>query len=390
MIQRSLDSELVKSAQQYPVVTVTGPRQSGKTTLVKHVFKDYKYLNLENLEIRRYAQEDAKGFFQEYSGNIILDEIQHVPELTSWIQVLVDEKPDMGRFILTGSQQFSLMEAVSQSLAGRTAIHELLPFSFTELSDKITWDTNRFICNGFYPRIYDQEIDPYRLHSDYVTTYIERDLRRINSVHNIQLFQKFLSLCAGRVGQLLNLSNLGNEVGISQTTAKEWLTILQTSYIVYLLPPYYENIGKRLIKTPKLYFYDVGLTSHLLGIENQSHLKNHPLRGQLFENLVISELVKYRYNVGKRSNLFFYRDSNGNEVDVISKAGFTLHSIEIKSSQTFHSTFLKGIHSFKKTFPSQTKEGQAFVLYDGELKQTRENTQILPASEIEELQAALQ
>ena len=312
MIEREITDHLISSAEKYPVVTVTGPRQSGKTTLVKHVFKDKEYINLENPEEREFAQTDPKGFLNRIPDGAILDEIQRVPNLLSYIQVITDEKKREGMFILTGSQQFELLEFIDQSLAGRTALINLLPLSLSELKDyHIYSNINEVIYKGFYPRVFDRQLNPYQAYGDYYETYVERDLRKLINVKNLSQFQKFVKLCAGRIGQLLNLTAIGNDIGISHTTAREWLTILQTSFIIFLLEPFYRNIRKRLVKSPKIYFYDVGLAAYLLGIEEEFHLENHPLRGNLFENLVLMEILKYRFNNGKKSNLNFYRQRGG-------------------------------------------------------------------------------
>ena len=277
-VRRTIEAHLPRLRSQYPVLTITGPRQSGKTSLVKHHFRDLPFVNLESREERAFAREDPKGFLARFADGAILDEIQHVPELTSWIQVLVDERQRNGMFVLTGSRQFQVMEAVSQSLAGRTVMIQLLPFSLEELSVAAAADD--LLLRGFYPRIWDQRLDPVEALSSYLTTYVERDVRQLTQVHNLALFERFLGLCAGRIGQVLNLSTLANDTGISQPTATQWMTILEASYIVYRLRPYHANLGKRLIKSPKLYFYDVGLAARLLEIEHGTHLRRHPLRGK--------------------------------------------------------------------------------------------------------------
>jgi len=318
MVVREISNLLRELATQYPVVTVTGPRQSGKTTLVQALFHDKPYINLELLDQREFARTDPRGFLKKIPSGAVLDEIQRVPELLSYIQGIVDEAKVNGMFILTGSQQFEVLNSISQSLAGRTALLKLLPFSITEIKKNYGFSSiNELIYKSFYPRIYDQNLDPTLAMRNYFETYIERDLRQLVQIKNLLLFQKFVRLCAGRVGQILNLNSLGNDAGVTHTTAREWLSLLEASYIVFLLEPFYRNVGKRLIKSPKLYFYDVGLASYLLGIENLTHLESHPLRGNLFENLVIAEILKFRFNQGKGNNLNFYRDSTGNEIDVI-------------------------------------------------------------------------
>lgn len=352
MIDREISSYLSELAQKYPVVTITGPRQSGKTTLAKAVFKNMDYVNLELLDIREFARSDPRGFLRRIPNGAILDEIQRAPELISYIQGIVDDSGKNGMFILTGSQQFEVSNSINQSLAGRTALLKLLPFSFTEVKNNYGFTSiDDVVYKGFYPRIYDHQLNPTQASADYFETYVERDLRQLIQIKNLGTFQKFVRLCAGRISQLLNLHGLANDVGVSHTTAREWLTILEASYVVFLLQPFHKNIKKRLIKSPKLYFYDVGLVCYLLGIENLAHLESHPLRGYLFENLVVMEILKYRYNHGKKNNLNFYRDSVGNEVDVIYNIGANQLPIEIKAGETVTSSFFKGLNAFEKVIP---------------------------------------
>jgi len=317
MINRTLQSQLQKLAGQYPVVTVTGPRQSGKTTLCRNTFPDKTYVNLEAPDVRDFANSDPRSFLAALPDGAILDEIQRVPQLTSYLQPLVDEDPHSGRFILTGSQQFEVMTTITQSLAGRTAVLKLLPLSIEELAGAhIGLDLDTLLLTGFYPRIHNNQLDPTQALGDYVETYVQRDIRQLMVIKDLNLFERFLRLCAGRTGQLLNLQSLGNDAGISHTTARAWLTLLEASYVIFLLQPWHANISKRQIKSPKLYFYDVGLAGYLLGIEDRQHIVNHPLRGNLFENLVVAEALKYRLHRGRRNNLFFWRDAKGNEIDL--------------------------------------------------------------------------
>lgn len=371
MVERKLADHIKKLFKQFPVLTVTGPRQSGKTTLVKSCFSHLPYLNLEHLETRDFAREDPVAFLKTIPDGAILDEIQNVPELSSYIQVRVDSAGKEGQFVLTGSQQFNMLQTVSQSLAGRTAIVRLLPFAIEELDQsseygRLTMD--EYIFNGFYPRIYDKGIDPAISLSNYMDTYIEKDLRQLSQVQDLMLFRKFVKLCAGRVGQILNLSHLADDVGINHKTAGQWISLLETSFIVYRLPPYFANINKRLIKSPKLYFYDTGLAAHLMGIEEKGQIEAHPLRGALFENLVIAEFVKYRYNRGKRENLSFFRDAKGHEVDLIYTSGSELMPVEIKAAQTFRSSFFKGLDYFNEYIASCSR---SMVIYGGERTETR-------------------
>lgn len=386
MIERTLTEDLKKSFALYPVATLTGPRQSGKTTLVQLAFPHLPYVNLEDPSVRDFAREDPVGFLSPYNNGVILDEIQNVPELTSWIQVRVDQERRNSLFLLTGSRQFEVMEAVSQSLAGRTAVLRLLPFSIQELfNDKNPASINRLLYTGFYPRIYDQHIEPYRALSDYFATYIERDVRKIVNIKNLSLFEKFVRLCAGRVGQILNISSLANDTGINHVTARDWLTILQASYTIFLLPPFYRNIGKRLIKSPKLYFVDTGLASHLIGIEKEAHLNNHPLRGNLFENMIVMEILKHRYHTGRSANLNFFRDAKGHEVDVIYNSGQYAFPMEIKMGETFQKSFLKQLEYFNALFGTEETNSQGALIYNGKDSYRRSGFEIVHSLEIETL-----
>jgi uncharacterized protein len=377
MITREITEYLINLAQKYPVVTITGPRQSGKTTLAKMVFKDKAYINLELLDNRDFARSDPRGFLRKIPDGAILDEIQRTPELISYIQGIIDEKNQNGMFILTGSQQFEVSNSINQSLAGRTALLKLLPFSLTETQDNYNnSDVDQLLFQGFYPRIYDQKLEPNQALADYFETYVERDLRQLIQIKNLSQFEKFVKLCAGRVGQILNLHSLSNDVGISHTTAREWITLLEASYIIFLLEPFHRNIKKRLIKSPIIYFYDVGLASYLLGIEKLMHLKSHPLRGNLFENMVIMDILKYRFNKGKKNNLNFFRDSAGNEVDLIYNSGTHFLPIEIKSSETFSAEFLKGLNVLKKVFPDYPLG--RLIIYAGQQTESRDDIKIIP------------
>lgn len=384
MIKREITDYLLHLATQYPVVTITGPRQSGKTTLVKAAFPDKPYISMELMDNREFAQSDPRGFLRRIPEGAILDEIQRAADLVSYIQGIVDEKSKNGMFIITGSQQFEVSQSISQSLAGRTALLRLLPFSITEVKANYSFShSDELIFQGFYPRIYDQNLDPTQALADYFETYVERDLRQLIQVKNLSMFQKFVKMCAGRVGQILNLSNLSNDLGISHTTVREWMSILEASYIVFLLQPFYSNISKRLIKSPKLYFYDVGLASFLLGIESLSHVAVHPLKGNLFENLVVMEILKYRYNQGKRNNLNFYRDSQGNEIDIIYNIAHHVLPIEIKAAETITAEFFKGFAIFENVIPD-LPYGK-MLIYGGAQQQTRGDIHIVPVTEFVKL-----
>ncbi|NOY50328.1 MAG: ATP-binding protein [Chlorobi bacterium] len=343
MIKRQITEKLLLLSTKFPVVTITGPRQSGKTTIAKYVFSNYDYVSLENPDIRLLAVEDPKGFLQNHPDKCIIDEIQQVPELLSYIQTIVDNEKIKGRFILTGSQNLLLSEKVSQSLAGRTAIMRLLPLNCSELRqhhgfDKITYEEHIF--KGSYPAIHNDNIKPGDFYPAYLETYIQRDVRKIQNIRNLMTFTTFIKLCAGRNGQIIDLSSLASDAGISINTAKEWISVLEASYIIFMLHPYYKNFSKRLIKTPKLYFYDTGLAAFLLGIENKEQLSTHYLKGGLFENHIILELLKQRYNSGKQTNIYYWRDNKKNEIDCIID-GATPKALEIKSGKTFTKEYLK-------------------------------------------------
>jgi predicted AAA+ superfamily ATPase len=365
IIKRDIRHEFHHLMESYPVVTVTGPRQAGKTTLAKMEYPHYRYCNLENPEIRRLSIDDPNAFFHEFPYPVIIDEIQRNPQLLSYIQSIVDEKGEKGMFILTGSHQLDLHQSITQSLAGRTALLHLLPFTINELnSEGIRQERDDYIYRGFLPRIYKDNLDPTRAYRFYLQTYIERDLRQMINVKNLTAFEIFLKLLAGRTGQLVNLNSLSNDVGISGTTLREWLSILEASFIIFRLAPYFENFGKRIIKSPKIYFTEIGLVTYLLGIENIQQISRDPLIGNLFENMVVNEALKARLNKGLDPNLFFYRDNNGNEVDIIYKRSRELVPIEIKSAKTWNRSLCKGIEYFRKISPNA---GEGYLIYSGDL-----------------------
>jgi predicted AAA+ superfamily ATPase len=372
MINRHLSEILTGIMKKMPVITLTGPRQSGKTTLVKHCFSDFTYLNLEETDKKELALTDPRLFFEIYQGNLIIDEAQNVPDIFSWVQVLVDSRKGDRKFILTGSQNFLLLERISQSLAGRTSILQLFPFSMEELKNTSFELKNYhdYIFKGFYPRLYDQDLNPVRWLDDYLISYIERDVRTIINVGDLIQFQRFVRLCAGRIGQLVNFSQIGNELGISYHTVQKWLSVLEASFIVFRLQPWYSNYNKRIIKTSKLYFYDTGLASNLLGIKSSDELNIHFMRGALFENLIISELAKAFYNTGQRPPLYFWRDNSGNEIDCLIEAGQKLIPVEIKSGSTVTGEWLKGIRFFQK-LSGTVKPENSFLIYGGEENQIR-------------------
>ena len=365
MIARTLSEKLFSLAQQFPVIGLVGPRQSGKTTLVKALFPHLPYINLEDINQKYLAQNDPQSFLDKYKDGVILDEIQHVPHLFSYIQILVDQKQMPGQFILTGSQNFSLAQNISQTLAGRIALLSLLPLSIQELkaSKHTSTDYEQLIFQGGYPSLYKYPFNPTDWYPNYIKTYVERDVRQIKNIADLNRFQTFLKLCSGRIGQILNLTSLANDCGISHVTARAWISILESSYLIYLLPPHYQNFSKRLIKMPKLYFYDTGIACSLLGIENKQQLEHHYLRGGLFENLVINELLKYRFNYGQQPNLYFWRDKSGHEVDCIYEMADQLLPIEIKASKSLSRDHFKHLIYYKNLSHQQ----QAILCYAGEI-----------------------
>ncbi len=374
MIKREIGGKVLQYAGQYPVITITGPRQSGKTTLCRMLFPEMPYANLESPEERNFAISDPRGFLARFPEGAVIDEIQRAPDLLSYIQVDVDTTTQTGRYVVTGSQNFELLNTISQSLAGRTAIVKLLPFSLAEVGESTEiLSLDQLLYSGCYPRIYDMGLNPTEALSFYVNTYVERDLRTLLNVKDLSRFETFLKLCAGRTGQLLNMSSLGNECGVNHNTIKNWLSILEASFLIKLLPPYFKNFNKRLIKAPKLYFLDTGLACFLLGIQNQSHLESHPLRGALFETFVVTELLKKRFNQGQMDNLYFFRDNKGNEVDVIMDYGINVRAIEIKSSQTINQSFFKGLRYFRKL----CNQGSQLLIYGGVENRQQEGVDVL-------------
>lgn len=364
MIPRELNQKLAQLAEKFPVVSVTGPRQSGKTTLLQNSFPDYQYYSLEDPDIRLFAQNDPRNFLAAGS-HIIIDEIQRVPELFSYIQTITDQSKIPGQFIISGSQSFLLNEKISQSLAGRVAILHLLPFSFTELKKAgISFSSYEdLLFKGYYPRIYDMEIDPGDFYPNYLQTYIERDVRLLQNIQDLDQFIRFMKLAAGRTGQLLNLTSLASDTGISVNTVKSWLTVLEASFIIFLLQPYHKNYNKRLVKMPKLYFYDTGLVSSLLDIQSANQIKSHYLLGGLFENFVIAEIVKSRYHRGLRSNCYFWRDHKGREIDCILNDGTNLLPVEMKAAKTFSTEFFANIFFLKQI---TDEVGDAYVVFGGD------------------------
>ncbi len=369
MVEREISAKVLEYASYFPVVTITGPRQSGKTTLAKALFPEKPYVSLEEVDQRKHAQSDPRGFLSQYPDGAVLDEAQRVPDLFSYIQTIVDQVDRRGLFIITGSQQFGMLSPVSQSLAGSTALVELLPFTIGEAYgakglrnlDSISLD--EVLCTGFLPRIFDSQAPPADVNRFYVQTYLERDVRQLLQFRDMSRFEDFLYLCAGRTGQLVNLSAISDELGLSHNTIKAWLSVLEASYIIRMVYPYHKRITRRVVKTPKLYFLDIGVACSLLGISSAEHLVRHPLRGALYETMVVTEILKQRLNRGLDDRIYFYRDQKGNEVDLVIEEGQRLHLIEMKSSRTMNSSFLKGFLRFPQ-------EGQQVasrsIIYDGE------------------------
>lgn len=348
IIDRILIKSLSRAIKQYPVLFITGPRQSGKTTISKRVFNEFIYKNLEDPETRLFAKNDPKNFLSQ-ANKIIIDEIQRVPELLSYIQVITDTD-DKKKFVITGSQNILVSQKISQSLAGRVAIFNLLPFSFEEIIDTAfeKKDIYEQVIYGFYPRLYDRLLNPIEWYPNYIQTYLERDVREIKNISSLIDFQRFLKLCAGRTGQILNLSSLANDLGTAVNTIKGWLSIIEATFIIYLVPPFYKNFNKRIIKSPKLYFYDTGLVCSLLAIRNEDQLKTHPLFGNIFETFCISEIIKQNYNKKLNIDFYYWRDKTGNEVDLLYEKDNKINAIEIKSSSTFSQEFIKELNYLER------------------------------------------
>lgn len=370
-IPRILNKKLKQAATEFAVVAVTGPRQSGKSTLVKKTFPKKQYVTLEDVDTRKFAIRDPRGFLERYREGAIFDEVQRAPDLFSYIQGVVDTDKKMGQFILTGSESFVLHEKISQSLAGRVIMLELYPLSLEELSavKKVDGDYLEYIFKGFYPSLYERSVSIQDWYSSYLRTYVERDVRLMKNISDLDTFQTFMRLCAGRTAQLLNLSSLGNDVGITHNTAKSWMNILVASGIVVLLQPHHQNFRKRMVKSPKLYFFDTGLACSLLGIEHVNQLQTHPSRGALFESMIISEIIKLRTHRGLRPHSYFWRDKTGHEIDCILDHAGDLYAIEIKSGKTINDDFFKNLTYWRNL--SNTDEDHAFLVYGGSKSQKR-------------------
>lgn len=374
MVPRTLFEKADRMLGKYPIITITGPRQSGKTTFARQLRPDYRYASLEDPDIRQFALTDPRGFLETWQNGVILDEVQYAPELFSYLQTYTDLRRRNGEYILTGSQNFLLMERISQSLAGRVAIFELLPFSYRELQNSIHalpgWQ--EFLYQGAYPRQYEQGIPSAQFFADYVRTYVERDLRQLVNVQNLSLFQRFMQLLAGRTGQLLNQNNLSIEIGIDNKTVAAWLSLLEASYLIFRLPPYYNNFNKRIIKSPKVYFYDTGLAAYLLGIRSAAEADVHFARGALFENLVIVEMMKRYFNQGERQLFYFWNDSQHHEIDLMYDEGLRRQAYEIKIGKTLQPDFFKGLTHFHKTAPDTALH----LIYGGDQPQQRSSVSV--------------
>ena len=381
MFSRDLCSSVVKAAGQYPVVTLLGPRQSGKTTLVRAAFPEKPYVSLENPDARSRAQTDPKAFLAQFEDGAILDEVQRLPELLSWIQGIVDENKSNGQFILTGSYQSELKKGVGQSLAGRTAIFKLLPLSVSELKESnhyfSIWNS---VFTGGFPRVHEQNLDPVLFYSSYLATFLERDLGAQVQVRDLNQFRDFLRLLAGRTGQLVNFTSLGNDLGASANTMRHWLSALEASWIVFQLPPWYENFGKRVIKSSKVYFTDTGLACNLLGIESEAQLSRDPLSGGLVENFAISEYIKARWNQGKDARIHFFRDRHGSEVDLLISKGDKLVPVEIKSASTFTASHTKGIRRFRNLAGDRVSE--SYLIFNGDDRGVVDGVEMLGFADI--------
>lgn len=376
MIKRTMERTAKKLWSQYPVVTITGPRQSGKTTLAQTVFADAEYVNLEIPDIREEARRDARGFMERHKAPVIFDEIQNAPEIASYVQAETDKAGRNSMYVLTGSHQPALQAAVSQSLAGRTGLLELLPLSLEELTRAdVKKPRDRWMFDGFMPRLYNKGPDPVHLYADYFKTYVERDIRQLSNLRNLRTFETFIRLLAGRVAQLLNIDSIAGDAGVSATTAKEWLSLLEASYIIRTLRPYYKNFGKRFIKSPKIYFTETGLVCSLLGIKSADQVATHPLVGSIFENMVVMESVKRRLNRGGADDIYFMRTSHGVEVDLVAETEGKLALCEIKAGSTFHNDMADSLRAIDRQIPGVV--GKKSVVYSGRETSTRDGIQAI-------------
>ena len=377
---RSSSARLIQALKGYPVVVVTGPRQAGKSTLIRSALPTWRYVSLEDLDVRGFAQSDPRGFLRQYPAPLVIDEAQRVPELFSYIQTAVDHSGLLGQYVLSGSQQFSLLSGVTQSLAGRASLIELHPLRLKELADAGCMPKSLDDClwQGGYPAIHARQLDPQRYHADYVQSYIERDVRSLTAVQNLGNFQRFMRLCAARTGQLLNLNALANDCGIAQPTANAWMNVLEASYVVKRIAPFHRNFGKRLVKAPKLYFLDTGLCAWLLGIASAEALSTHYVRGALFETWAVTEALKWRAMRGDAQPLYFWRDNIGNEVDLLLEQNGGISLIEVKSGQTFQDEWLKGVQTVQRHLAaSEPVPTRGAVLFGGDDSHVRHGVHVV-------------
>lgn len=378
LVPRAAEATVRELMEGYPVVAITGPRQSGKTTLVRAMFGDRPFVSLEDLDERALATDDPRGFLARFPDGAVLDEVQRAPDLFSYLQTRVDEDGRTGLFVLTGSQEFDLLAGITQSLAGRVALVRLLPFALAELqqAERAPDRLEDLLFQGLYPPIYDRGLNPAVWYGNYVRTYVEQDVRRMVNVRDLGSFQRFVRMCAGRCGQLLNLSSLADDCGVTHNTAKAWLSVLEASYLVYLLRPHQRSFDKRLVKSPKLYFYDPGLAAWLLGVQTPDQLATHPLRGGLFETWALSELLKARYNRALEENLYFWRDYAGHEVDLLIDRGLELVPVEVKSGQTVNRDFFTGLERWREI--AGDAAGRGWLVYGGDRRESRTEVEVVP------------
>jgi len=381
MIDREIEAEIHILKNEFPVVAIVGPRQSGKTVLSKKIFSDYEYISLEDIDHREFAQNDPRGFLERYHSNIIFDEIQRVPDLISYLQTHADNQRENGRIIITGSHNFLLMEYISQSLAGRVGIAKLMPFTVSE-SAQHAGSLNDVLYTGMYPRIYDQNIRPEAFYKNYISTYVEKDVRHIKRITNLDDFLKFIRILAGRTGQELNLSALGEECGISHNTAKEWISVLEASFLIYKLQPYHKNYNKRIVKNPKVYFSDTGLVCNLLGIRKRDEIDYHFLKGNIFETFVVNEFIKYNFNFGEKLQLYYWRDNHQKEIDLIVDIGIQHYGVEIKSGKTLQEKYFDGLAYWAKL--SGTRPSSLFLIYGGQENLVRNQMNVVSWKDIKE------
>lgn len=374
MIDRQIEEEIKILKDEFPIIAILGPRQSGKTTLSKKIFKEYEYVSLEDYDVREFAENDPRGFLNRYKENIIFDEIQRAPKIISYLQTHVDKMRKNGKIIITGSHNFLLTEQISQSLAGRVGIVKLLPFSIKEI-ENLNISKNELIFKGFYPRIYDQGIRAETFYKNYISTYIEKDIRQIKKITKLDVYIKFMKLLAGRTGQELNLTSIGEECGVSHNTILEWISVLEASFLVYRLKPYYKNYNKRIVKKPKIYFTDTGLVSSLLGIKKKEELDYHFLKGGIFEGFVVNEVLKANYNIGEKYEIYYWRDNHKKEIDLIIDIGIKQLGIEIKSSETVNEKYFDGLKYWKEL--TKIDADNLYLIYGGKENMKRNGMNVV-------------